>query len=82
MPVGVTVAGRVSIRTDDVLVDEERFPGRQGRLVFAYLVAEHGKPVLRDDLAEAIWSERPIASTSPGTASQFFQLSSVKPCHV
>jgi peptide/nickel transport system substrate-binding protein len=62
VPVGVTVAGRVSIRTDDVLIDEERFPGRQGRLVFAYLVAEHRRPVLRGDLAEAIWGETPPAT--------------------
>jgi YVTN family beta-propeller protein len=59
---GVTVAGRVSIRADDVLIDEERFPGRQGRLVFAYLVAEHGKAILRDELAEAIWGETPPAT--------------------
>jgi peptide/nickel transport system substrate-binding protein len=40
-----------------VLIDERRFPGRQGRLLFAYLVAEQGRPVPRDELAEAIWGE-------------------------
>jgi peptide/nickel transport system substrate-binding protein len=53
----VSVAGRLSIRSDGVLIDEERFPGRQGRLVFAYLVANEGRPVLRADLAEALWGE-------------------------
>lgn len=53
----VSVTGRLSIRSDDVLVDEARFPGRQGRLVFAYLVASEGRPVLRADLAEALWGE-------------------------
>src|SRR4029079_7555526 len=53
----VSVAGRLSIRSDGVLIDEERFPGRQGRLVFAYLVAGEGRPVLRADLAEALWGE-------------------------
>jgi DNA-binding SARP family transcriptional activator len=57
----VTLAGRVSIRTDRVLIDEERLPGRQGRLVFAYLVTENGRAVPRDELAEAIWGERPPA---------------------
>ena len=42
-----------------MLIDEGRFPGRQGRLVFAYLVAEQGRPVPRDELAQALWGEAP-----------------------
>jgi YVTN family beta-propeller protein len=45
-----------------VLIDDERFPGRQGRLLFAYLVAEQGRPVPRDELAEALWGETPPAT--------------------
>ena len=37
------------------MIDERRFPGRQGRLLFAYLVAERGGAVPRDELAELIW---------------------------
>ena len=44
------------------MIDEERFPGRQGRLLFAYLVAEQGRPVPRDELAEALWGEAPPAT--------------------
>ena len=40
-----------------MVVDEARFPGRQGRLLFAYLVAEQGRPVPRDELAEALWGD-------------------------
>jgi YVTN family beta-propeller protein len=58
----VFLAGRVAIEADGVLVDEERFPGRQGRLLFAYLVAEQGRPVPRDELAEALWGETPPAT--------------------
>ncbi len=44
------------------MIDEARFPGRQGRLLFAYLVAEHGRAVPRDELAEALWGETPPAT--------------------
>jgi DNA-binding SARP family transcriptional activator/ABC-type branched-subunit amino acid transport system substrate-binding protein len=38
-------------------VDEERFPGRQGRIVFAYLAAQNGRPVPRDELADLLWHD-------------------------
>src|SRR5262245_30794614 len=58
----VFLFGRVAVQLDDVRVEEERFPGRQGRLFFAYLVAEQGRAVPRDELAEALWGSRPPAS--------------------
>jgi SARP family transcriptional regulator, regulator of embCAB operon len=58
----VFLAGRVTIEADGVLVGEERFPGRQGRLLFACLVAEQGRAVPRDELAEALWGEAPPAT--------------------
>ncbi len=58
----VFLTGRVAVETDDRVLDEERFPGRQGRLVFAYLVAEGGRPVPRDELADALWGEAPPAT--------------------
>jgi len=36
---------------------EGRLPGRQGRLLFAYLVINRHRPVPRDQLAEALWRE-------------------------
>jgi YVTN family beta-propeller protein len=53
----VFLAGRVAVECDGLVVDEARFPGRQSRLLFAYLVAEQGRPVPRDELAEALWGE-------------------------
>jgi len=44
---------------DGVSIGERRFPGRQGRLLFAYLVAEQGRAVPRDELAEALWGDDP-----------------------
>jgi DNA-binding SARP family transcriptional activator/pimeloyl-ACP methyl ester carboxylesterase len=59
--VRVFLAGRVAVEVEaeGVVIDEKRFPGRQGRLLFAYLVAEQGRPVPRDELAEALWGETP-----------------------
>jgi SARP family transcriptional regulator, regulator of embCAB operon len=51
----VSLTERVEIEADGVRVDEERFPGRQGRLLFAYLLTEQGRPVPRDELADALW---------------------------
>ncbi len=58
----VFLAGRVALEADGTVIGEERFPGRQGRLLFAYLVAEQGRPVPRDELAEALWGEEPPAT--------------------
>jgi YVTN family beta-propeller protein len=44
------------------VIDEQRFPGRQGRVLFAYLVAEENRPVPRDELAEALWGDAPPAT--------------------
>jgi YVTN family beta-propeller protein len=55
--VRVFLAGRVAIETDGLATDEAQFPGRQGRLLFAYLVAAQDRSVPRDELAEALWGD-------------------------
>jgi YVTN family beta-propeller protein len=62
MELKVFLAGRVAVEIDGVVIGEERFQGRQGRLLFAYLAAEQGRPVPRDELAEAIWVGAPPAT--------------------
>src|SRR5689334_197904 len=61
-PLKVFLEGRVAVETDGVVIGEESFQGRQGRLFFAYLVAEQGRAVPRDELAEALWGSAPPAS--------------------
>ena len=62
MAVKVSLTERVSIETPEgVVVDAHRFPGRQGRLVFAYLLAADGRAVPRDELADALWGQEPPA---------------------
>ena len=58
----VFLAGRVAVEANGHVIDEARFPGRQGRLLFAYLVAERGRAVPRDELAEALWENAPPAT--------------------
>ena len=58
----VSLTDHVSIEAPGIVIDEARFPGRQGRLVFAYLLGEHGHPVPRGDLAEALWGDSPPAT--------------------
>ena len=40
-----------------VVVPESQFRGKQGRLVFAYLVCERTRPVSREELAAVVWPE-------------------------
>jgi YVTN family beta-propeller protein len=58
----VFLVGRVAIEAGGIVLDEGRLAGRQGRLVFAYLVSEQGRPVPRDQLAEALWGPTPPAT--------------------
>jgi SARP family transcriptional regulator, regulator of embCAB operon len=58
----VFLTGRVVVEADDLLIDESGFPGRQSRLLFAYLVVEQGRPVPRDELARALWGDTPPAT--------------------
>jgi YVTN family beta-propeller protein len=58
----VFLAGRVTAEANGRVLDEARFPGRQGRLLFAYLVVARCRPVPRDELADAIWGESPPAT--------------------
>src|SRR6516225_9160114 len=56
------LTGRVAVEARGRVVDEARLPGRQGRLLFAYLVAARSRPVPRDELADAIWGGSPPAT--------------------
>ena len=59
----VFLTGRVVVETDGAVIDEARLGGRQGRLLFAYLVAERSRAVPRDELADALWGETPPATS-------------------
>ena len=62
MQVRVYLTGRMAVETPVGIADEAQFPGRQGRLAFAFLGLSAQRPVARDTLADAIWGlEQPAA---------------------
>ena len=62
MQVRVYLTGRMAVETPAGIADEAQFPGRQGRLAFAFLGLSAQRPVARDALADAIWGlEQPAA---------------------
>lgn len=56
---------------------EDKLPGRQGRLLFAYLVANRGRPLRRGELTAAIWPERPPADPEAGLRTLLARLRKV-----
>jgi SARP family transcriptional regulator, regulator of embCAB operon len=52
----IQICGPLAVERDGERL-ESRLPGRQGRLLFAYLVINRHRPVPRDELAEALWRE-------------------------
>ena len=55
--VRIYLAGTVFVEHGGVVRDEASLPGRQGRLLFCYLVLTHGQPLARHELMNAVWGE-------------------------
>jgi DNA-binding SARP family transcriptional activator len=64
--VRVHLAGRVSLEVCGQLFDQHTFPGQQGRVAFAYLAAERGRPVERAELTDALWPDETPPSCDTG----------------
>jgi SARP family transcriptional regulator, regulator of embCAB operon len=54
--VRVQICGALAVECDGQRLDA-RLPGRQGRLLFTYLVINRHRHIPRDELAEALWRE-------------------------
>ena len=65
MSVRVSLAGRFEVETDRRTLDATRLPGRQGRVVLAYLIAERDRLVPSEELAEAVWGPTPPPTWRP-----------------
>src|SRR5262249_38281887 len=55
--VHVYLTGELCFELDGNLVATSQFPGRQGRVAFAYLVLERERTVTRDELIGLLWPE-------------------------
>lgn len=55
----IYLTGEICMSLGRRLVRANRLPGRQGRVVFAYLVCDRRRALSRDELAEALWPEGP-----------------------
>jgi SARP family transcriptional regulator, regulator of embCAB operon len=53
----VYLAGEVQVEHGQRLLRESELPSRQGRLAFAYLVAERERAVSQSELAELLWPD-------------------------
>jgi len=56
--VRIYLAGRVSLEASGRLIDSAQLPGQQGRIAFAHLTLERGRPVTRAELADVLWRHR------------------------
>ncbi|MGQ0671097.1 MAG: AfsR/SARP family transcriptional regulator [Actinomycetota bacterium] len=57
-PLRIYLAGKVCLERGSLLIPERRFPGPQGRLVFAMLAVEHERAVTHEEIADELWGER------------------------
>ena len=59
----IYLTGSVTVELDGrVAVEERQFRGKQGRLVFAYLVCQRARAVSREELVDLLWPDGPAAS--------------------
>jgi DNA-binding SARP family transcriptional activator len=56
LPVRIQICGSLAVERGGQRI-ESRLPGRQGRLLFTYLVVNRHRSAARDELAEALWLE-------------------------
>jgi DNA-binding SARP family transcriptional activator len=64
----VELCGALTVEVDGRRVEDD-LPGRQGRLLFAYLARNHERPVRRDELVDVVWDDHPPGSPDAGLAA-------------
>ncbi len=78
MTTRIYLAGRMAIEASDGRVlGEGLFRGRQGRMLFAYLVMHRRRPVMRSDLADLLWDEDLPPAWEGGLSAHLSKLESL-----
>jgi DNA-binding SARP family transcriptional activator len=74
----IQVCGRVTAEVDGRRIENE-LPGRQGRLLFVYLVVNRVRTATRDELAAAVWSEQAPSAADAGLSALLSKLRRLVP---
>ena len=74
----IQLCGRLVARIEDARL-EDRLPGRQGRLLFAYLVCERRGAATRDALVTALWDVNPPEAADAALSALLSKLRRVVP---
>jgi len=69
----IQLCGRLVAEVNGQRIDQA-LPGRQGRLLFAYLVANRAQPTARDKLADALWPEGAPAAVDSAVSALLSKL--------
>ena len=69
----IQLCGNLVVEVDGARC-ERALPGRQGRMLFAYLVVNRMRSVSRDELIEAVWSESTPAAPDAGLSALLSKL--------
>jgi SARP family transcriptional regulator, regulator of embCAB operon len=73
----IYLTGEICLTSREKLVRATGLPGRQGRVVFAYLVTERGRAVSRDELGDALWPRRQPFASEVGLSAIVSKLRSI-----
>ena len=68
MPTRIELCGALTVEVDGRRVEGD-LPGRQGRLLFAYLALNRERAVRRDELVDVVWDDRPPGAPDAGLAA-------------
>jgi DNA-binding SARP family transcriptional activator len=76
--VRIQVCGTLAVEIDGRRIDHD-LPGRQGRMLFAYLVVHRLRPIRRDELVDALWPRTPPAAADTALRALLSKLRRVLP---
>ncbi|MEO8689686.1 MAG: AAA family ATPase, partial [Solirubrobacteraceae bacterium] len=68
MPAHIELLGALAVEVDGRRVEGD-LPGRQGRLLFAYLALNRDREVRRDELVDVVWDDHPPGAPDAGLAA-------------